>query len=96
MADEPKPKDEVTILGAGPGGVVDFVRHRPDQPDERILGRVINEGQPLPEGETLFLNQLEGNRFRVADSFINKGPAKVNSPQFKKNWDSIFGKQGDA
>jgi hypothetical protein len=92
MADELKPKDEVTILGID-SGVVDFVHHHADQPDERKLGRVIDEGQPLPEGETLFLNRLDGNRFCVSDTFVNKGPAKVNSPQFKKNWDSIFGKQ---
>lgn len=80
-----------------------FIRHTADH---KIIAGVMTqapEGMPLQSG-TFHLDHIEGDRYKVEDlsvavAAVSKGPAKVNSREYRNNWDGIFGKKqtvGDA
>lgn len=86
-------------LWAGPqleGGVRPFVRHTADHQIQVGLMSQAEEVQ-LPEEGALHFEQIPGtNRFKIepilgSGCLGTKGPAKVNSVQFRNNWDGIFG-----
>lgn len=95
MSDSKKkePEDVISLGPELPGGEVPFIRTR------------LTEGGPLVEGglahlvgkneaceeDVLKLRHLRDNHFEVEEVISGKGPAKVNSAAYRKNWDTIFG-----
>lgn len=81
-------------------GIVPIMRHRPDHTVEPAMARIVGPGETPTLPNPLYLEHQHDNVFSVkpmskggSDSAPSKGPAKVNSPAFKDNWDNIFGKK---
>ena len=103
MAEEKKvKKDQVIIHGRNDDGDMLISRRKPDGRVSVGEAKPLEEGKPLPQsGEIVYLKGHEEGcpLYDVVDSYdlsggeesTSSGPAKVNSPVFKANWDSVFG-----
>lgn len=91
--------DDGDMISVGPnlGGVCPFVRHHSDHHLETGLARIVGPEDHATSPNPLLLEHRRGNVFAVKTLSKGgsdaKGPAKVNSPAFKENWDTIFGKK---
>jgi hypothetical protein len=99
----PCPAGDELLAGPDLGdGTRPFIRHTADH---KIIAGVMKQapdGVPLHSG-VFHLDRIEGDRYKVEDLsaavVTTKGPAKVNSREYRNNWDGIFGKKqtvGDA
>ena len=87
--------DFLSVVGPVLGGALPVVRHREDHRLEFGMIRPVFEGDS-DEPDTFTIHQRGNqNRFDVRPPpESGKGPAKVNSRAFRKNWSSIFGAKG--
>jgi len=54
------------------------------------------DGRPLPPGAEFVTTERcsdERGKFRITASYKHKGPAQVSNPNYRKNYDAIFGKK---
>lgn len=99
----PCPAGDELLAGPDLGdGVRPFIRHTADHKIETGVMKQAPDGMPLQSG-VFHLEHVGGDRYKVADLSAavasTKGPAKVNSREYRNNWDGIFGKKqpvGDA
>jgi hypothetical protein len=91
--DSPCAEGDSLQLGPDLGGVRPFLRHRADHSIELGLAKVADPEQPIPEG-SLQLKHRQGTVYDIKgtiESGSRKGPAKVVSEPYRRNWDNIFG-----
>lgn len=54
------------------------------------------DGQAIPPGAELVRLTERGDGSFDGTTLFRNGPAKVTSPQYRENWDTIFGKKTDV
>lgn len=68
------------------------VRHRPDHSLEPVVISPLRDGRPIPEGAEVLSREGDGPVYDVVGAGASgKGPAKVNSGEYRDSWDRIFG-----
>jgi hypothetical protein len=87
------PEKYPVLLGpTGEDGRQEVLTFTPDGIQRGTLGAV-GEGREDEAAATVKIEQQAGplGTMEVIEGSICKGPAKVNSPQYRENWTSIFG-----
>ena len=86
-------KDTFQIEGVGPDGSLYGTRRHNGKETPSVV-RVIEEGRPLmPGGELMEATHRRGSNeleLRPMEE-VSKGPAKVTSSAYRKNFDKVFG-----
>lgn len=93
MADEKK--DLLQITGVTQYGDYSYVRQRPN--DEMEVGLLRNPQEGKPMNSPLAMKAVNETGLYEVEELVSgtlapsKGPAKVNSDEFRTGWDRIFG-----
>jgi hypothetical protein len=97
-----KGHDVVLLRGRTPDGKgVRAVRSRPERIDLAEI-RPLQEGRPIHDAELVRLHPREESPLlydvevqygeRDQGSVGHEGPARVTSPEYRENWDAVFGR----
>jgi hypothetical protein len=87
-------KDEFHIKGTAPDGNGVYGIRKTDGGDTEAVLVPITEGQPLPPGaEVIQTRPRSEDVLEVRSVYKVKGPSQVATPQYRENYDQIFGKK---
>lgn len=96
MADDKKPKDLLQITGATDDGKFTYIRQQPGRDTEVGILKIPEEGKAMRS--PLSLKAVNDRGLYEVEELMagtsapaSKGPAKVNSDEFRDGWDRIFG-----
>lgn len=103
MADDPEPKDSDVLLVHSPtddGQGARVIRAREGAVEVGEL-RAVKQGAPLVSGEVVKLEPRPESprlfnvqvQYKVPAASPHAGPARVTSSAYRRNWDTVFGKQ---